>query len=77
MDTLAVVCDDRSECDRNIDEAQCKHGTDKYKPLVYSLTAGTSMFYVVLKLYWFFYQRHQLVGDEDDEESMDMDQMEL
>ena len=77
METLAVVCDDVIECAESRDEAQCRTGTDKYNPIVYAMTAGTSMFYVVLKLVWFFYQRHQPLGDEDDEEEEDLENMDL
>lgn len=73
MNTLAVVCDDNIECDQDRDEARCRDGTDKYKPIIYAMTALMGLMYVVLKLYWFFYQRHQPVGDEEDDE----DDMEL
>ena len=76
MDTLAVVCDDNIECAEDIDEARCRDGTDKYNPIVYTMTAGAGLFYVALKLYWFFYQRHQPVGDEeDDDDDMEMEEM--
>ena len=71
METLAVVCDDVIECADARDEKLCRTGTNRYKPLVYSMAAGAGMVYVALKLYWFFYQRHQPVGDEEDEEEMD------
>ena len=58
METLAVVCDDNIECDEDRDEARCRDGTDKYNPIVYGMTAGAGLFYVILKLWWFFYQRH-------------------
>ena len=76
MDTLAVVCDDVVECAEERDEKLCKNGTDRCKPLIYSLTAGAGMFYVILKLYWFFYHQHQPVGDEDDDDDMEMEEME-
>ena len=75
MDTLAVVCDDNIECAEDRDEAQCKDGTDKYDPIVYAMTALMGLVYVVIKLHWFFYQRHQPVGDEDDDD-MEMEEME-
>ena len=74
MDTLAVVCDDNIECAEDRDEAQCKDGTDKYDPIVYAMTALMGLVYVVIKLHWFFYQRHQPVGDEDDDD-MEMEEM--
>ena len=74
METLAVVCDDNIECDEDRDEAQCRDGTDKYKPIVYAMTALMGLVYVVIKLHWFFYQRHQPVGDEDDDD-MEMEEM--
>ena len=64
MDTLAVVCDDYIECAEERDEA------DKYNPIAYAMTAGTCMVYVVLKLVWFFHQRHELLEDEDNDEDM-------
>ena len=74
MDTLAVVCDDNVECAEDRDEAQCKDGTDKYDPIVYAMTALMGLVYVVIKLHWFFYQRHQPVGDEEDDD-MEMEEM--
>ena len=74
MDTLAVLCDDVIECDQARDEKECRNGTDKYDPIVYAMTAGAGLVYVGLKFYWFFYQRHQPVGDEEDDE--DMEEME-
>ena len=69
MDTLAVVCDDNIECAEDRDEALlCRTGTDKYDPIVYAMTALMGLMYVVIKLHWFFYQRHQPVGDEDDDD---------
>ena len=75
MDTLAVVCDDNIECAEDRDEAQCKTGTDKYDPIVYAMTALMGFVYVVIKLHWFFYQRHQPVGDEEDDDDMEMEEM--
>ena len=75
MDTLAVVCDDNIECAEDRDEAQCRDGTDKYDPIVYAMTALMGLVYVVIKLHWFFYQRHQPVGDEEDEDDMEMEEM--
>ena len=76
MDTLAVVCDDNIECAEDRDEAQCRDGTDKYDPIVYAMTALMGLVYVVIKLHWFFYQRHQPVGDEeDDDDDMEMEEM--
>ena len=46
-------------------------GADKYNPLVYTMTAGACLVYVVNKLVWFFHQRHQPAGDEDADEEMD------
>ena len=77
MDTLAVVCDDNIECAEDRDEARCRDGTDKYDPIVYAMTALMGLVYVVIKLHWFFYQRHQPVGDEeDDDDDMEMEEME-
>ena len=77
MDTLAVVCDDNIECAEDRDEARCRDGTDKYDPIVYAMTALMGLMYVVIKLHWFFYQRHQPVGDEeDDDDDMEMEEME-
>ena len=75
MDTLAVVCDDNIECAEDRDEALCRTGADKYNPIVYAMTAGACMIYVVLKLVWFFHQRHQPFGDEDDTEDMEMENL--
>ena len=77
METLAVVCDDNIECHEDQDEAQCRTGTDKYDPIVYTLTALMGLVYVVLKLHWFFYQRLKPVGDEEDDyDDMEMEEME-
>ena len=67
METLAVVCDDNIECAEARDEARCKTGTNKYDPFVYAMTALMGLVYVVIKLHWFFYQRHQPVGDVNKE----------
>ena len=64
-----MLCDGNPECHANWDERRCSfEETDEYDSFVYALTAGTTMFYVVLKLVWWFYQRHQPVGDEDEED---------
>ena len=77
MDTLAVVCDDNIECAEDRDEARCRDGTDKYDPIVYAMTALMGLMYVVIKLHWFFYQRHQPVGDEeDDDDDMELEEVE-
>ena len=68
MDTLAVVCDDNIECAEDRDEKLCRDGADKYNPIVHAMTAGTCMIYVVLKLVWFFHQKYQPVGEDDDME---------
>ena len=69
MDTVAVLCDGNPECHANWDERRCSfEETDEYDFIVYAMTAGTTMFYVVLKLVWWFYQRHQPVGDEDEDD---------
>ena len=75
MDTLAVVCDDNIECAGDRDEAQCRTGTDKYDPIVYTMTALMGLVYVIIKLQWFFYQRHQPVGDEEDDDDMELEEM--
>ena len=74
METVAVVCDDNIECAEARDEALCRTGADKYNPLVYTMTVGAGMIYVVLKLVWFFHLQHQPVGDEEDD--MEMVEME-
>ena len=71
MDTLAVVCDDNIECAEARDEALCRTGADKYNPLVYAMTSLMSLFYVVLKLVWFFHLQHQPVGDEEIDTEME------
>ena len=76
MDTLAVVCDDNIEAANDRDEALCRTGADKYNPIVHAMTAAAGMFYVVLKLVWFFHQRHQPFGDEEDDEDMEMQEIE-
>ena len=75
MDTLAVVCDDNIECAEDRDEALCRTGETKYNPFVYAMTACAGMFYVGLKLVWFFHQRHQPMGDEDEDEDMALEEM--
>ena len=75
MDTLAVVCDDNIECAEDRDEALCRTGADKYNPLVYAMTALMCLIYVVLKLVWFFHQRHQPYGDEEDDDDVEMEEM--
>ena len=75
METLAVVCDDNSECALDRDEALCRTGADKHNPIAYAMTAGACMIYMVLKLIWFFHQRHQPFGDEEDGEDMEMEEM--
>ena len=72
---MAVVCDYNIECAEDRDEALCRTGADKYNPIVYAMTAGACMIYVVLKLVWFFHQRHQPFGDEDDTEDMEMENL--
>ena len=77
MKTLAVVCDDNSECALDRDEALCRTGADKYNPIAYAMTALTGLVYVVLKLIWFFHLRHQPVDDEeDDEDEIEMEEIE-
>ena len=71
METVAVVCDDNIECAEARDEALCRTGADKYNPLVYTMTVGAGMIYVVLKLVWFFHLQHQPVGDEEDDMEME------
>ena len=75
MDTLAVVCDDNIECAKDRDEALCRTGAYKYNPVVYAMTAGACMIYVVLKLIWFFQQKHQLYGDEEEDENIEMEEL--
>ena len=76
MDTLAVVCDDNIECAKDRDEALCGTGADKYNPLVYAMTVVTCMVYVVLKIVWFFHKRHQPLGDEDNDDDIEVKDME-
>ena len=33
------------------------------------------MIYVVLKLIWFFQQKHQLYGDEEEDENIEMEEL--
>ena len=66
---LWYICDDNIECAEDRDEALLRTGADKYNPLVYALTAGTCMTYMVLKLVWWFQLRHQPVGDEEDNDN--------
>ena len=66
--------DDSIECAEARDEALCRTGADKYNPLVYAMTALMGLFYVVLKLVWFFHLQHQPVGDEEDD--MEREEME-
>ena len=75
MDTLAVVCDDNIECAKDRDEALCRTGADEYNPLVYAMTAGACMIYVVLKLMGFFQQKHQLYGDEEEDGNIEMEEL--
>ena len=78
MDTVAVLCDGEPECDANWDERRCSfEETDEYDFIVYAMTAGTTMFYVVLKLVWWFYQRHQPVGDEDEDDEGESLELEI
>ena len=56
--------------------ALCRTGADKYNPLGYAMTVGACMVYVVLKLVWFFHQRHQPLGDEKVDDDMEMKDME-
>ena len=75
MDTLAVVCDDNIKCAEDRDEKLCRTGADKYNPLVYAMTGATCMIYVVLKLVWWFHERHQPFGDEEDNGDMEMEEL--
>ena len=67
MESIGVVCDDNIECGEDRDEKLCATGADKYNPVVHALTAGALMFYVFLKLFWLFHQRHVPLGDEDED----------
>ena len=66
MKTMAVVCDDVIECANNHDEKFC--GGPENDTVPYILTCITGLFYVVLKMVWWFYQRHVPLDDEDDED---------
>ena len=65
MKTMAVVCDDIIECANNQDERSCDGPKNNTVP--YILTCFIGMFYLVLKLVWWFHQRHQDMDDEDDD----------
>ena len=52
--TMAVVCDDVIECANNLDEKFC--GGPENDTVPYILTCITGLFYVVLKMVWWFYQ---------------------
>ena len=74
MDTLAVVCDDSIQCAKDRDEALCRTGARKYNPVAYAMTAGACMIYIVLKLVWFFHLRHQPVGEEEEDEDIELEE---
>ena len=65
MKTMAVVCDDIIECSENRDEKFC--GGPKNYMVSYILTFFACMFYVVLKIIWWFYQRNLPLNDEDED----------
>ena len=72
MQTVAVICDDVVECFNNLDESsRCDGVKDNTVP--YILTSLVGMFYVALKAYWWFYQRHQEFGDEEDIQLEELD----
>ena len=73
MQTLAVVCDDVIECHNNQDERHCDGPKDDTVP--YILTSITGMFYVALKLYWWFYQRHQDLDDDEDGDDTPLEEL--
>ena len=75
METVAVVCDDNIECAEARDEALCRTGADKYNPIAYAMTALMCLVYVVLKLVWFFHLGHQPVGDEEDDEVIELEEL--
>ena len=75
METMAVVCDDNIECAEDRDEALCRTGADKYNPIAYAMTAVSCMIYVVLKLVWFFHQKNQPFGDEEEDNDMEMGEL--
>ena len=77
IETIAVVCNSFIECAEDRDEKLCATGADQYDPIVYALTAAAGTFYVLLKLIWWFHQRHVPFGDEDedsDEETAEEDE---
>ena len=60
-----MVCDDDIECYEARDERQCSD-KGKYDLACLGLAVAVSMFYVVLKLAWWFHYRHLPLNDEDD-----------
>ena len=74
MKTMAVVCDDTIECANNLDEKFCDGPKNNTVP--YILTFITSMFYVVLKIIWWFYQRHIPLDDEDEDNVFPIEEIE-
>ena len=69
METVAVVCDDDIECYEARDERQCSD-KGKYDLACLGLAVAVSMFYVVLKLAWWFHYRHLPLDDEDEDEEL-------
>ena len=73
MKTMAVVCDDIVECAGTLDEKFCDGPKNNTVP--YILTCFTSMFYIVLKIVWWFHQRHIPLDDENDDNDFPMEDL--
>ena len=72
MKTVAVVCDNVIECHNNQDERPLCLGV-KNNTVPYILSCVMGMFYVILKLLWWFHQRHLPLDDEDEDDEVRME----
>ena len=73
MKTVAVVCDDIIECAGILDEKFCDGPKNNTVP--YILTSIMGLFYVVLKIVWWFHQRHIPLDDEEEDNDIPMDDL--
>ena len=73
MQTLAIVCDDIIECAGNLDEKFCDGPKNNTVPHI--LTCITGLIYVVLKMVWWFHQRHIPLDDEDEDNDIPMNNL--
>ena len=73
MMTLAVVCDENIEVHEDRDEKLCASGGGA-NGFVYAGTFCAGMLYVILKLNWWFRQRHLPLEDEDDDNDIQMEE---